>query len=439
MRLTAFSILLTASAVILSAGGVSAQRTADTDGAFSDRLTTVRETALGQKQNSQAAPAVEKNSPDLPADRRAEGIGISHSGDPLDIPDYRPAEIARMLKEAGGNYYRPHIPLKEALPFIDKAAMDKLRAASSDPALLDRLTEELSKNGDWKRIDGLVDAFYSEGIKLAVVAGCGYQREAPEAELGGARTVISPDRIGRDLYMTLVKWYVGAAARRYASRIPVWQVENEINVANIHALAGWRINEASWKDRKYQLRLLRELSETVHAEGKRQSIKLRTAQNFATQTFGWESYVRDAAGAGLDIAGIDLYGNYFFGWPLKDAEMADNVRRAKRAAGGGAVWVLEAGFARAPAARGFTPERQAEYFKRLLDSSYRGGADVVLVFGWFWNPKGWYLDGGNTPQWYSPMAAEPYWSPIEKLPDGKTVFHGAWEEFKKAAQKWAPR
>ena len=216
-------------------------------------------------------------------------------------------------------------------------------------------------------------------------------------------------------------------------------MENEINVANIHAMAGWRIKEASWSDREYQLRLLRELSATVHGEGKRQGLALRTTQNFATQSFNWESYVRDAAGAGIDIAGLDLYGNYFLGWPMKDAEMADNVLRAKKAFSGGPVWVLEAGFARAPAVRGFTPERQAEYFKRLIDRSFRNGADVMLVFGWFWNPKGWFMDGNNTPQWYSPMAAEPYWSPIEKLPDGKLVFHGAWDEFKKAAQKWAPR
>lgn len=422
-------------AFLLSLSGATssfAQTVSDAD--FSARLGEARKAALEKPAD------VYDRYPDLPATHKAAGIGISHSGDPFDIPNFSLAKIADMIKEAGGTYYRPHLPLNLILPSISKEQLAKLRLAQNDPALLNEMTDALSREANWSRMDALVETFTSRGIKLVLVTGGGYRKEAPLYETEKGREAISPDRLGRDLYVTTVKWLVGAGVRRYASKVEVWQVENEINVAAIHALGNWRTHELSWGDKGFQYRLLKELSAVVHAEGARQGLTLKTTQNYATQSaIGWQDYVRDARSCGIDIVGIDIYGNYLVGWPLLDELAGKQIAEAKKAADGLPVWVLEAGYSRAPAVRGFTPERQTEYFKRFFDRSYRAGADVVLAFGWFWNPSGWFTDHGQ-PQWYEPMAAEPYWSPIEVRQDGQTgsnvIYHGAWDEFRKAAVKW---
>ena len=382
--------------------------------------------------------------PDLPPTRKVEGIGISHSGSPFDIPHFSLPQIAKLIKESGGTHYRPHLPLNEPLPIISQADMARLRQAAGNPALLDSMTEELSKNGRWTGMDALVKAFTDEGIKLLLVTGCGYRKEAPLAVMEDGTVIqVSPDRLGRDLYVTLIKWLVGAGVRRYADRVFVWQVENEINAAKNHARTNWRISESSWGDKAFQRRLLRELAGVVHNEGAKRGVVLRTTQNYSTMMVEWKSYIKTAGEDGIDIIGVDLYGNYLFGIPLRDAGMADIVAEAKQLAGERPVWVIEAGYARAPLVRGFSPDSQAEYFKRLFDRCFRSGADVVLAFGWFWNPKGWFMDGETQPQWWSPMAAEPYWSPIEtgagENGKGDAIFHPAWSELQKAAAKWLPR
>ena len=385
----------------------------------------------------QMATALAEEYPDLPPTRRPQGLGFAHSGDPYDIPDFSHEEMAGIIKNYGGSYYRPHIPLKEALPEIDQEHLRRLKLAVYNPDELDSLTEELARNGKWDRIDALVDAFTSGGVKLILVVGCGYQKEAPLIKKADGKTVkVSPSAMGKELYLTLAKWYVGAAARRYASKVQVWQVENEINSALFHVIGKWRTKDPAWASRSYGIEMLKALSEVVHKEGARQGFALKTTQNFSTAKPGWEKYIRDSAKY-VDIVGIDLYANYFFGFQPADRKMADCVLKAKAVSGGKPVWVLEAGFADGPSQRGFTPQAQAIYFKRLIDRCFRNGADVVLVFGWFWNPTGWYTNSGKPAPWYSPMATEAHWSPTSKDPKtGKISFGPAWDEFKKAAEKW---
>ncbi|MCX5786223.1 MAG: hypothetical protein NTX59_11100 [Elusimicrobia bacterium] len=441
MNIKGTRVLFSAALPLAFAGRLfAAGQPVSSDADFAAQLSAVQQASFKQVK-AVNRPATDRY-PDLPPTRKVEGIGISHSGTPFDIPYFSFPQIAKLIKESGGTHYRSHLPLNEPIALISKADMARLRQATTDFALLDSMIGELSKNGRWNRMDILVNAFTVQGIKVSFVTGCGYRKEAPFAEMEDGSTVqVSPDRLGRDVYVTFLKWVVGAGVRRYADRVFVWQVENEINVAQIHAMSNWRIKEPSWGDKDFQHRLLRELAAVVHNEGAKRGVVLRTTQNYATLAAEWESYVKAAGDDGIDIVGVDLYGNYFFGLPLRDKEMADIVARAKQLAGVRSVWVLEAGYSREPLVRGFSPETQAEYFKRLFDRCFRSGADVVLAFGWFWNPKGWFMDGDSQPQWWSPMAAEPYWSPIEIRPgdNGKEIFHPAWTEFHKAASKWLPR
>ncbi|HOX22679.1 MAG TPA: hypothetical protein PLL10_04380 [Elusimicrobiales bacterium] len=394
-----------------------------------------------QQPNMAVSAAVADNYPDLPPNNKPLGLGISHAGDPYDIPGFSPEMITKVLQDHGGSYYRAHIPIKEAMPVISPNTYRRLLEAADNPQELDSLIDELAKTGKWERMDSLVDTFVSKGINLVLVVGCGYQMEAPLlAQTDGKQQKVSPKRLGRKTYLTMVKMYVGAAVRRYAAKVQVWQVENEINTMFAHAVAGWRIKDTGWINKSYGIEMLKELSEIVHKEGARQGLALKTTQNFATAWIGWEKYIRDSAQY-LDIIGIDLYANYFVGWPPADKQMADCVLKAKAAGGGKPVWVLEAGFADAPAIKGFSPQAQAAYFKRLIDRCFRNGAEVVMLFGWFYNPGGWQTNGTGKPApWYSIYASEAHWNPTHVDPQtGEIICGPAWDEFKKSAQKWFPK
>ncbi|MBI5243069.1 MAG: hypothetical protein HY922_05195 [Elusimicrobia bacterium] len=422
------------------------------DSAYQQLLNAVPEQV---SQQSSPAPSFEEEL--VAGGRKAQGIGLSHSGNPFDIPDFPLQQIASLLRENRGTHYRPHLPLNEAVPELSAESIEKLRQAGSNPAILDAMIDDLSKNGRWDRMDGLVDTFTGAGIKLILVVGAGYRKEAPfYAMPDGAKGRVSPDRLGRDLYITMAKWIAGAGVRRYGEKVGAWQVENEINIAGMVSHIGWRVAEDSWGDKEFLKRLLAALSETVHAEGRRLGRDLKTTHNFATDSTAWKGWaasgeetekvdfkkdIDDYGALGLDIIGIDLYANYFFGWPLRDGTVGKTVSEAVAAAGGRPVWVLETGFPRAPGLRGFSEARQGEYFRKTFDAAYGAGADLVLAFGWFWNPQGWYTDNPKPKPWWNPQAGEQYWSPISVThrSDGsiKDVHFGAaWDEFKSASQRW---
>ena len=431
------------------------------------------DSARQQLQDSAPESARQTHVPAVPADQAvpgavdqrlpngtAEGIGLSHSGNPFDIPDFSLAEIAGILSKAGGTHYRPHCPINEAVPEISAETLARLKKAATDPAVLEAMTADLAVNGRWDRMDGLVSNFSGAGIKLILVVGAGYRKEAPLFVMpDGAKDHVSPDRIGRDVYIAMARWIAGAAVRRYGDRVEFWQVENEINIARMVSFIGWRVSERSWGDRKFLDALITGLAQTVHAEGQRAGRPLKTTHNFATDGTAWKDEVNAHAVPeetsqpvdvvkdigvfavhDLDIVGLDLYANYFTGWPMQDAKEGRVVADAVAAAGGRPVWVLEAGFPRAPGLKGFTEARQAEYFRKLFDASYRAGAKVILAFGWFWNPHGWYTDDPKPKPWWSPQACEQYWSPIsvKHNPDGsKNVHFGpALDEMKSASDRW---
>jgi hypothetical protein len=212
------------------------------------------------------------------------------------------------------------------------------------------------------------------------------------------------------------------------------------------------VDEASWGDRDFLRKLLAGLCQTVHGEGLRAERALKTTHNFATDAVSWQGWLEPGARVnvaqdvttfgsdGLDIVGIDIYANYFNGFPLGLGRVDEDIGQAVTAAGQRPVWILETGFPRAPAVRGFTAGRQAEYFRHTFDTAYSQGVSLVLGFGWFWDPKGWFTDAPKPPAWWSPQACEGHWSPIRVTlrPDGsKTVSYGpAWDALKDASRRW---
>jgi len=297
-------------------------------------LTQLRDAAPTAALQSMSVPqavqsdADEAQSSDEAGATRARGhvtgIGISHSGNPFDTPNFSASEIASMIKKAGGNFYRPHIPLNMVLPEVSAADMKRLKKATSDYALLDSMTDELAHGNQWEKIDGLVDAFSKQGINLILVVGAGYRKEAPlYHNASGETKTVSPTDIGLDNYLTLMRWLVGATVRRYGDRVQYWQVENEINVAFMtFVTSNWRTGDTAWADHTFLNSLLRTLSTTVHAEGRKQGRQFKTTHNFATDGLfnGWHDLTASTQWHGfaeskndqgdLDIIGIDIYPNY---------------------------------------------------------------------------------------------------------------------------------
>lgn len=385
-----------------------------------------------------------------------EGLGISHSGDPHDIPDFSPSEMAKLMKELGATHYRPHLPLNEAIKEITPAQMEELRLAQNDPARMNTLIDDLAKNGDWAKMDALVGAFVGQGIEMILVVGAAYVKECPlfTAE-NGTKQPISPDRVGRPLYLAMMRWLVGAGVRRYGNRVSSWQIENEINVAaSVARFTHWRVEEASWLKGSFLRDLLQALGDAVHEEGRLSGREFRTVHNFLPG-LPWAPWKHLAAGNkkspknsssggasqrdALDIVGIDYYSNYFLGGVPNGLSLNNHIRDAVSASDGRPVWVLETGFARGPKRRGFNEERQAKYFKKTFEEAHKAGASMVLAFGWFWNPNGWYTDREGSLPWWHPQAGEQYWSPLEvtREPDGskQVRFAPAWDEFRKAAKR----
>lgn len=423
--------------------------------AFEQLLKSAPAAAVSSAKDSLAAAPIKSG----PADERhaIEGIGLSHSGDPHDIPDFTPSQMAKLMREGGSTHYRPHLPLNETLPILTYADLEELRLAENDPVRMDAMIERLLVEGNWEKMDALVDAFVAENIKLILVVGAGYRKEAPFYKAAdGKMKRVSPDRLSHGTYLALVRWIVGAQVRRYGDRVKYWQIENEINAALSTLMVNWRVRELSWGNKKFLIELLQVLGDTVHEEGRRMGRDLKTTHNFLAG-IPWASYKKfvekgtenDSAGifsSGkrnfLDVVGIDSYLNYYQGFPLLDKVVGGHVRQAKKLAKGRPVWVLETGIASDPWHRGFSDRRQGKYFKKTFEEAYKSGASMVLAFGWFWNPRGWYNDRTDELPWWHPQAVEQYWSPIRVETDetgARTIrFSHAWDELRKAAHRWLP-
>jgi hypothetical protein len=449
------SIILALSLGIASGGSLSYAASA---------LEQLRSQTAGETTPSGEAKAAPLSIAGSPVSGRVTGIGISHSGDPHDIPDFSPPEMAKLMRELGATHYRPHLPLNEPIKEISPEQLESLRQAQDDPALLEAMVDDLAKNGDWGKMDALVDAFSGQGIKLILVVGAAYVKECPlYTAADGTRRPISPDSLGRPLYLTAMRWLVGAGVRRYSDRVSYWQIENELNAAaSVAQFVKWRVNEPSWKNLAFLKDLLQTLGDVVHEEGRSSGRELKTVHNFlcglpwapwqglvsrkkilAPSQTPSHSPVAKSRQDPLDIIGIDSYSNYYLGVPAMGRGLDKHVRDAVSASGGRPVWVLETGFPRGPRMRGFSEERQAKYFSEMFDEAYKSGASLALAFGWFWNPNGWYTDRSGSLPWWHPQAGEQYWSPIETRsgPDGSKQrrFAPAWGEFQRAAERWSGR
>jgi hypothetical protein len=186
---------------------------------------------------------------------------------------------------------------------------------------------------------------------------------------------------------------VGAPA--VTSSIAVWQTENELNQAAQTALGGNRrptgttgFLSSPWASFEFQTELLRSLRRAVITEDPNAvTIVNPLIASDASDVFdrlfgrpGWADVVRQWRTL-ADVIGFDSYPNTYLPQPVDGAEIGRVARKLRDlACPGQQILVVETGYPVAPVARGFSPERQAEFFTQAWESAKDAGVGGFMPF-----------------------------------------------------------
>jgi len=289
------------------------------------------------------------------------------------------------------------------------------------------LIDEYASHLTWTEFDTFIQSLIQARIApLPLIADAttaplapGTQaRIAPEDEgwTGSAcilGTCVDYVGIGRDAYLAQAYLHAAALARRYRDRIGIWNLENELNWAYVHAgVAGWRVGNA-WSDPEFCRRLLETLSDGIKA-GNPSAL---ATMNFNIHDPAYLQKIRAWADP-LDLIGLGAYPNYLFASPVISSLLADAVRSTKSLSDK-PVLVLETGYPSGPAVKGYSEANQVQYLDESAQvTSGNGGA------GYFY----FHLeDPPGAPGPDDLQAVEYYWGLT--YPDGTTK--PAYGEFQK--------
>ena len=419
------------------------------------------------------------------------GLGFSGAGLPYTGSSQLQA-FATFVAQSGAKYFRLGVMAPRVIEPLTSSLLAQVYAAyqqGPDSPAMEALVDQLAIDPLWTGkksqitnepfdIDDTVTAYTNAGIQLVLAEGVGYANELPSynggtcagANISGCAT---PSRIGKQQYLALMRYMVGAMVKRLGDRVWIWQIENELNVADsdaamkAHSPRGW----SPTTDPGYADALMRTLADAVHTEGKRIGRKLLTVTSFEGGLSGLASgswsvndwgFVKDGT---LDILGIDEYPNYVCGQPVNAYQIGMDVGDAKGVANGRPVWIVETGYPTAPTEHCFNLQNQATFFQQAFYSASTTGAQVVMPFGWIptpqtaaqvsapgsgasWGGK-WGINPGGA---FNYGADESHWSPIitqgntpwinnwsTALSSGSGVSFGpAWYVFKNSAPNYRP-
>lgn len=275
---------------------------------------------------------------------------------------------------------------------------------------------------------------------------------------------------GSDEYFTRVYIHTRAAARRYRyglRKVPIWNLENELNWAFVHVAVGWR-SETEYLDPVFLTKVLRVLHLAVKHENMRdlrwnkpvtyarsttnfnihvQELKdlvlplLLPAQWKTTYPWIWETslYREIERWHGfLDIVGLGAYPNYLFGTPQLACMIAEPVKTARAASGWTKpVMVVETGYPWGPVEgtplleqRGWSPELQARYVTQAAAHAKANGATGFIYYTLA-------SDGRTHSDSSSITAVESYFGLVSNQP-GATTESQAYKAFRQMLGKDPP-
>jgi hypothetical protein len=260
------------------------------------------------------------------------------------------------------------------------------------------IVDDFAAKVDWSIPDRTLSLTSELGLKVIGFVGAS---SAPS--VGG--TELDPVSLGTESYLAYQELAARAIVRRYGpdrvgapastTTVGVWQTENELNQAAQTALGGNRrptgvdgFLNSPWASFDFQTDLLRSLRRGVVTEDPAavtivNPLIASDASDVFDQLFGrpgWQDVVRQWRTL-ADVIGFDSYPNTYLPAPVDGAEVGRVARRIRElACPGQQVLVVETGYPVAPVARGFTPERQVEFYTQAWAAARGAGVSGFMPF-----------------------------------------------------------
>jgi len=258
---------------------------------------------------------------------------------------------------------------------------------------------------EWQVLDYILDKADEKGIIVFMVVGMGHQ-ERPPGTPSAPNANMAPDNSGSfytengnyvavtaDDYLYNLKLYAHAVVRKYADRIGVWQIENELNAARYAESFNWWRKGNLWREDQiggFQDKVWNILVNTVRTEDPRSKI----IHDF--HMFSIEDRVK-RWGGDCDIIGVNFYPNQLFAYPVFDFAVGEYVWAVRRMLKGlnmsdKPVWVTETGYPGKTTAtspdpysidvdvKHFSDDRQSAYLENSLQSAIDNGAKGYFYF-----------------------------------------------------------
>jgi hypothetical protein len=182
--------------------------------------------------------------------------------------------------------------------------------------------------------------------------------------------------------------YANAVTERYADDVDSWGLENELNIAVLHVLLGWRSHV-------YPLQINHEILRTLS-----QAVDLHDPSGQIVLTLspfpGWQRFVSQSAQRfRFDAVGLYSYPSFNAGAaPVGfEKEIAGQIADARKASSGKDVLIFETGY-QTPPDKPKTPEdegtllreNQATYIESMVRAAADGGAKGVYFYQYLDNP-----------------------------------------------------
>jgi hypothetical protein len=170
--------------------------------------------------------------------------------------------------------------------------------------------------------------------------GYGIEPASEDEELGYSSDIY--EFLPRDGYLAALSRHIGAVVRRLKDVIDFWQVENELNQADLAALANsgstFRRNGSAWA----HVDFLDEVMQTMTAAIKIEDPNARITHNFhpfrLRKIQDWDQY--------LDVIGLTYHPNFMTAFPLLSDFSGELVKIAYYLLDGTTkpVWILSSGY-----------------------------------------------------------------------------------------------
>jgi hypothetical protein len=377
-------------------------------------------------------------SPPLPTQPTLEYAGFAMKSDNYSVIDINNTmtwreevqEVHRIIKnELGLTDVRIDALWKWVVGTVPEINPDNIPGFPNiDSADVDNYIQQIAENtgpigghhAGWTWLDYVINNADSMGLRPVVIIGEALVNKTPLYEVspgvfkhivpGTPRGVYADTSIGvsEEVYKYWLELYARAVVRRYKDRVDFWEAEGELNAARFtESFDWWRVGSA-WHDDTpggFQDQVAELLYTIVHDEddviSNVSNSPAKVVQAFhmfdmARRIDQWQNY--------YDIAGIHLYPNIKFAYPVLGfmvGEMVYSTRRALHALGlDKPVWVLEnmypvinpeflAGQVEADpdTMQDYyqfltyrTTQRQKQFIKEAIQTSAKYGAEVYNYF-----------------------------------------------------------